>query len=99
MAEAVWETLTMYNIQSWVCLLTTDPCTALIIFVLFIDYGIYDGQSSNNDTLVKNIEERCRKAGIPFDTTLARLWCMPHTVHLAAIKVSILTESLTHLSF
>jgi hypothetical protein len=45
--------------------------------------------ASNNDTLVENIEKRCEKEGIPFDAIYARLRCMPHTVHLAAIKVGL----------
>ncbi len=44
--------------------------------------------ATNNDTLVQGIESRCRKEGIAFDARLSRLRCMPHTVHLAAIKVS-----------
>ncbi len=44
--------------------------------------------ATNNDTLVQGIESRCCKEGIAFDARLSRLRCMPHTVHLAAIKVS-----------
>jgi hypothetical protein len=43
--------------------------------------------ASNNDTLVENIEKHCWECGIPFNAVHARLRCMPHTVHLAAIKV------------
>lgn len=43
--------------------------------------------ASNNDIFVDAIKSRCDKAGIPFNPTWARLWCMPHTIHLAAIKV------------
>ncbi|KAK0467394.1 hypothetical protein IW261DRAFT_1317933, partial [Armillaria novae-zelandiae] len=41
----------------------------------------------NNDTLVDGISRCCRHGGIPFDAKLARLQCMPHTVHLAALKL------------
>jgi|ERR1700678_1101013 hypothetical protein len=43
--------------------------------------------ASNNDTFVDGIKSRCDKEGIPFNATWARLRCMPHTIHLAAIKV------------
>ena len=42
--------------------------------------------ASNNDTFVDGIESRCNKAGIPFNSPWAKLQCMPHTIHLAAIK-------------
>jgi hypothetical protein len=43
--------------------------------------------ASNNDTLMENIAIKCATADIPFDATEARIRCMPHTAHLAAIKV------------
>jgi hypothetical protein len=43
--------------------------------------------ASNNDTFVDGIERRTKKAGVPFNASWARLRCMPHTIHLAAIKV------------
>jgi hypothetical protein len=43
--------------------------------------------ASNNDTFVDGIERRSKKAGVPFNAMWARLRCMPHTIHLAAIKV------------
>lgn len=43
--------------------------------------------ASNNDTFVDGIKMRCDAAGIPFNGKWARLRCMPHTIHLAAIKV------------
>src|ERR1700679_4142207 len=45
--------------------------------------------ASNNDTFVDGIKSRCDKAGIPFNSTWVRLRCMPHTIHLAAIKVCV----------
>jgi hypothetical protein len=47
--------------------------------------------ASNNDTFVEGIERRAKKAGVPFNASWARLRCMPHTIHLAAIKVWFLT--------
>ncbi|KAF9551570.1 hypothetical protein CPC08DRAFT_621265, partial [Agrocybe pediades] len=39
--------------------------------------------TSNNDTMLKSIEERCHKAGIPFLAASAHGRCMPHTIQLA----------------
>jgi len=44
--------------------------------------------ASNNDTMVDGIQSRAAKEGIYFDASCARLRCMPHTIHLATIKVS-----------
>ena len=43
--------------------------------------------ASNNDTMMEAIESRCREAGIDFSAQKSRMHCMPHTIHLAAIKV------------
>jgi hypothetical protein len=43
--------------------------------------------ATNNDTLTTSIETRCHALGIPFSATHARMRCMPHTIHLAAMKV------------
>ncbi|KAK0229619.1 hypothetical protein EDD85DRAFT_730346, partial [Armillaria nabsnona] len=43
--------------------------------------------ASNNDALIQGIESRCHKEGIRFDLRLSHLQCMPHMVHLAAIKL------------
>ena len=45
--------------------------------------------ASNNDTMVKAIETRCQERGIAFSASHSRLRCMPHTCHLAALKVAI----------
>jgi hypothetical protein len=44
--------------------------------------------ATNNDTLAESIETRCHAANIPFSARHARMRCMPHTIHLAAQKVS-----------
>jgi hypothetical protein len=49
--------------------------------------------ASNNDTFVDGIERRAKKAGVPFNASWARLRCMPHTIHLAAIKVRVSISS------
>ena len=43
--------------------------------------------ASNNDTMMESIESQCREAGIEFSAQKSRMRCMPHTIHLAAIKV------------
>lgn len=46
--------------------------------------------ASNNDTLMRAIEKRCadaKPAKVDFSAADSRMRCMPHTVHLAAIKV------------
>ena len=44
--------------------------------------------ATNNDTMLEAIERKCVEAGIKFSAKQARLRCMPHTIHLAAMKVS-----------
>ena len=44
--------------------------------------------ASNNDTLVDEIVQQAKEQGIFMNTSWAHLCCMPHTVHLAALKVS-----------
>ena len=44
--------------------------------------------ASNNDTMMEAIERRCHQAGIEFCAKDAWMRCMPHTIHLAAIKVT-----------
>ncbi len=43
--------------------------------------------ATNNDTMVKAIKQKCFLEGIEFSAHESRLHCMPHTVHLAALKV------------
>ncbi|KAL6303460.1 hypothetical protein BKA93DRAFT_698480, partial [Sparassis latifolia] len=43
--------------------------------------------ASNNDTMVEALE-RCFKAeNIPFHASHARMRCVPHTIHLAALEL------------
>lgn len=44
--------------------------------------------ASNNNTLIDGIVDRAKKQGISLNADWIRLRCMPHTVHLAALKVS-----------
>ncbi|KAF5376117.1 hypothetical protein D9615_007777 [Tricholomella constricta] len=68
MAEAVWETLKMYELIGRVIAFMMD-------------------NASNNDTLVEGIARRCLELDIPFSVSHARMRCMPHTIHLAALKL------------
>ncbi|KAF5320031.1 hypothetical protein D9758_017720 [Tetrapyrgos nigripes] len=43
--------------------------------------------ASNNDTMMKSLEDRCRRRKVIFSAKASRLRCMPHTIHLAAIKL------------
>ncbi|KIL62624.1 hypothetical protein M378DRAFT_47941, partial [Amanita muscaria Koide BX008] len=43
--------------------------------------------ATNNDTMMVAIERRCKEAKVYFSALESRLRCMPHTVHLAAIKL------------
>ncbi|TDL20881.1 hypothetical protein BD410DRAFT_840861 [Rickenella mellea] len=43
--------------------------------------------ATNNDTLMESLEERCKSRGTTFSAIEARMQCMPHTVHLAALKI------------
>ena len=54
------------------------------IFAFMLD------NASNNDTMVEGIESRAAKEGIHLNAAWARLRCMPHTIHLAAIKVCLI---------
>ncbi|KAJ7779670.1 hypothetical protein B0H16DRAFT_1299889, partial [Mycena metata] len=43
--------------------------------------------ATNNDTMVTAFARRCRAERIPFSATNARMRCMPHTIHLSALKL------------
>ncbi|EEB92505.1 hypothetical protein MPER_08973, partial [Moniliophthora perniciosa FA553] len=43
--------------------------------------------ASNNDTLMQELELRCFGTGIQFSAKDARMRCMPHIIHLAALKL------------
>ena len=43
--------------------------------------------ATNNDTLAQEIERHSMEAGVFFSAMDSQMRCMPHTVHLAAIKV------------
>ncbi|KAJ6631881.1 hypothetical protein B0H10DRAFT_1734538, partial [Mycena sp. CBHHK59/15] len=43
--------------------------------------------ATNNDTMVEAFQRRCRERSIEFSCTDARMRCMPHTIHLSALKL------------
>ena len=51
--------------------------------------------ATNNDTMMQCIETHCREIGIIFHPDQARMRCMPHTIHLATIKVCFITFLMT----
>ena len=58
--------------------------------------------ATNNDTMIRAIERSCHKVGIKFSATDARGRCMPHTIHLAAIQVFLVSFNINlnkHLSY
>ena len=44
--------------------------------------------NASNNTLMSSLKWQCEEQGVPFSAQDAYMCCMPHTVHLAAIKVS-----------
>lgn len=102
MADVVWNTLCTYGIENRVSITPTNTCDDtneiyIQIFAFMLD------NASNNDTMVDEIERRARAQGIIFNAKWGRLHCMPHTIHLAAIKVrsftSMVIESNVYLIF
>jgi hypothetical protein len=45
--------------------------------------------ATNNDTMMRTLEQFHRAEGYEFDAEQSRLRCLPHTVHLAAIEVNL----------
>ncbi|KAH9047030.1 hypothetical protein EDB83DRAFT_2178863, partial [Lactarius deliciosus] len=57
-------------------------------------YGIQDrifafmlDNASNNDTMLESVQQRAREEGIRIKASWVRLRCIPHTIHLAAVKL------------
>jgi hypothetical protein len=64
------------------CIILT--CSQIIAIVM--------DNASNNNTLMTSLESRCQQRGISFSAQDSRMRCMPHTIHLAAIKVLYFTN-------
>jgi len=82
MVEAIWQTIELYGLVGRVCSsffiyrLTSSQIIAIVM-----------DNASNNNTLMTSLELRCQQWGIPFLAQDACMQCMPHTIHLAVIKV------------
>jgi hypothetical protein len=46
--------------------------------------------ATNNDTFITGIVSRAKQVDIHLNASWIRLRCLPHTVHLAAIKVTLI---------
>ena len=85
MAEAVWATMELYSLIGKVSFQAGSPLHLLThsqVIAITMD------NASNNNTLMTSLERRCQQWGVIFSAQDAHMWCMPHTIHLAAIKVS-----------
>jgi hypothetical protein len=87
MAEAVWETLKQYGLVGRVSSFILIGIVALLKFSFVKIIALVMDNATNNDTLAQGIERRSQEAGVFFSAMDSRMRCMPHTVHLAAIKV------------
>ncbi|KIY43729.1 hypothetical protein FISHEDRAFT_62766 [Fistulina hepatica ATCC 64428] len=74
MAEVVWETLNLYGL--------IQKLTELLKISAFVI-----DNATNNNTMVEVFAEKCYKHHIHFSVKDGRGHCMPHTMHLAALKL------------
>ncbi|KZS86970.1 hypothetical protein SISNIDRAFT_401513, partial [Sistotremastrum niveocremeum HHB9708] len=58
------------------------------------DYGLSEklqcvvsDNASNNDTMMQHLELMAKEEGISIDAITQRIRCMPHTIHLSALKL------------
>ncbi|KAG1753352.1 hypothetical protein EDB19DRAFT_1627207, partial [Suillus lakei] len=49
--------------------------------------GVVCDNATNNDTLLESLENRCAAEGIEFSHMKARIRCLPHIVHLSAMRL------------
>lgn len=84
MAEAVWSTIVLYGLEGKVSNLSIAENSSYLLQVLAVN----SDNASNNDTMMEELEKISTLNGHDFDAEEARLRCMPHTVHLAAIEVA-----------
>lgn len=87
MAEAVWQTLETYGLLGRVRKVTFLCTTLKTIYPTLQVIAFVMDNATNNDTMVTLFEARCQERGIDFSASHSRLRCMPHTCHLAALKV------------
>jgi|ERR1700733_12424206 hypothetical protein len=83
LADAVWQTMKLYGLQGRVGHAIFCSNYHLIVSQVI---AINCDNASNNDTMAEALEILHQAAGLEFDAQEARLRCMPHTVHLAALE-------------
>ena len=92
LAEATWQTLCTYGIEHRVYFFPTIRMDITLTQTLTLQIMAFMmDNASNNNTLIDKIVELGRTKRIYMNENSAqwiRLRCMPHTVHLAALKVS-----------
>jgi hypothetical protein len=85
MAEAVWAKMELYGLVGKVnlgLLINGHLLNDSQVIAIVMD------NASNNNTLMTSLKQQGKGWGVPFSAQDAQMCCMPHTVHLAAIKVS-----------
>ena len=96
MAEATWDTLTRFGLENWV----SEVKISCMYFMLTAQIMAFmTDNASNNNTLVEGVVELAKNQGIHLNATQIRLRCMPHTVHLMALKVGSFFHAFTHQVF
>ncbi|KAJ6533325.1 hypothetical protein DFH09DRAFT_1043845, partial [Mycena vulgaris] len=86
MAAAVWETVEKFGLIGRVRASSCSNFQLLNSLYSKITAFVMDN-ATNNDTLVEAFARRCRALRIPFSSSDGRMRCMPHTIHLAALKL------------
>jgi hypothetical protein len=83
MAETAWATMEQYNLVGRVC------CNACRIWIELTVYRSLPLSWTMRATtmLMALLEKCCNEQHVPFSATNARMQCLPHTVHLAVIKL------------
>jgi hypothetical protein len=89
MAEAIWETLKQYGLIGKVSLFKLCQLLMLFIYSFAKIMALMMDNVTNNDMLALGIEWHSKEAGYHFSAMDSRMHCMPHTVHLTAIKVCV----------
>ena len=86
MAEATWDTLLRFGPENQVSYIRYTIYVTLTVTLQIMVF--MTDNASNNNTLVEALVALAAKKYILLDAKLICLRCMPHTVHLAALKVS-----------
>ncbi len=88
-AKAVWESLGVFGLQKKVhnCAYNSLFDTKLALLLTLKAWVYMTDNASNMSTFVDGVESRAKAIGVAFNAHWARLRCMPHTIHLAALKV------------